>query len=95
MHRIEKATRQFVLRFFEQSRKLSHEAFIEKNQKSFSIFGNSGKVWVSIFHVRRFEKVELILGGNKADIAIDKGHRQQICASFRTNQSILRSLVWP
>ena len=27
---------------------------IEKNQKSFSIFGNSGEILVSVFHVRHF-----------------------------------------
>ena len=33
---------------------------VEKNQKSFLIFGNSGEIWVSVFHVCSFKEVETI-----------------------------------
>ena len=72
------------------------QTFIGKKlKKSFLIFGNSGKIWLSIFHVRRVLKAGKNYGRNEAAPAIDRGGRKHICTSFRTIRSTPRSPVWP
>ena len=44
---------------------------VEKNQKNVLNFGNSGEIWVSVFHVRSFEKVESVFERNMAASTID------------------------
>ena len=67
---------------------------IEKNLKSFSIFGNSGKIWVSVLHFRRFAEVDSTFGRNEAVPALGRGRSQHIWATVRTIRSILGSPVW-
>ena len=68
---------------------------IGNDRRSFSIFGNFGKVRVSVFHLGRFAKVESIFGQNEVAPGIDMGGNQHISASFGTVRSILGSPVWP
>ena len=67
--------------------------FVEKNQKNFLNFGNSREIWVSVFQVKSFEKVESIFEQNVAVSAIGRVGSQHICPSFGTMRIMPGSLV--
>ena len=83
------------LHYNTQPLRLLLATFTGKNGKTFLIFGNSEKIWVLVFHLRRFKEVVPIFRRLGPLPAIDRGRSQHICASFRTIQRIPGSLVWP